>query len=371
MGDKTAIAWTDATWNPIVGCSRVSEGCRHCYAEKIAARFSGPGQPYHGLAVHTKSGEARWTGKVRVIPERLTDPLRWMRPRRIFVNSMSDLFHEGLTDTAIAEVFTVMASAPQHTFQILTKRPERMRDLVTRLQYIQGLQLVQTKDGRSHLLITARAIFREDFQRALDAGAVRYAPGQEHKPASRWDPPNVWLGVSAEDQATADARIPLLLQTPAAVRFVSAEPLLGSVDLKKLRSPFYETPGGTGREVYPLDGLMAIPDCDWEVPRLDWLIVGGESGPGARPCDLAWIRSLVAQCRAAGTPVFVKQLGSRPIGEWGPNPPTYHLTDTTVSPWCDSVELSRTKGGVWKLVDRKGGAMDEWPADLRVQEWPR
>lgn len=198
----TEISWTDRTWNPIRGCSRVSEGCRFCYAEGVAYRFSGPGQPYEGLA-RKVNGRAAWTGKVRLVESALTEPLSWRKPARIFVNSMSDLFHEHVSDEFIAAVFGVMAAAPQHTFQVLTKRAERMREVVSAL----SVELVR----ECTLKLTGRMI-RGDWMLPL---------------------PNVWLGVSCEDQQRADERIPLLLQTPAVVRFVSCEPLLGPIDLSR------------------------------------------------------------------------------------------------------------------------------------------
>lgn len=239
MGDKTGIEWTDATWNPIRGCSRVSEGCRNCYAERVAARFSGPGQPYEGLAV-MKNGDPRWTGIVRLIEDRLPDPLKWKKSRRIFVNSMSDLFHENVQDSWIRLIVRIMQDASQHIFQILTKRPERMAKW---------------------------SCFGHDSLK------------------------HVWLGVSVEDQATADERIPLLLETPAAVRWVSAEPLLGPVDFQRFQ-----------------EHLPPAVHLGW-LDDIDWLVCGGESGPGARPMHPDWARSARDQCVAAGVPFFFKQWG--------------------------------------------------------------
>lgn len=260
MGDSTGIEWTDATWNPVRGCSRVSEGCRNCYAERTAARFSGPGQPYEGLAERRGKGTGlpRWTGEVRLVPDHLADPLRWRKPRRIFVNSMSDLFHERLSNEAIAAVFGVMAAAPQHTFQILTKRARRMREWFTWA-------------GRLNL-----DELREFAYRAVngDSDAVRVARG------TTWPLPNVWLGVSTEDQETYVERVRDLHFVPAAVHFISAEPLLGAIDMR-------------ANEINPA----------W----LDWVIAGCESGPRARPCDVAWLRSLRDQCASAGVAYFLKQ----------------------------------------------------------------
>lgn len=278
MGD-TKIGWTDKSWNPIRGCSRVSEGCRHCYAEQVAARFNAPGQPYHGLAT-VKNGHAAWTGEVRFIEEHLTDPLKWRKPRRVFVNSMSDLFHEKVSHEWLDRIFAVMALAPQHRFQVLTKRPDRMR------AYLSG---PGTNDRLGNCL-----------------AGLYDAHGGVH-PSWGWGfgypmppLPNVHLGVSVENQATADERIQLLLQTPAAVRWISAEPLLGPIDL-------------TGYE----DGSWWTEDGQETDKRLDWVVVGGESGKGHRTMELAWLEQIVQQCRAAFVPVFVKQDSGPKPGQQG------------------------------------------------------
>lgn len=287
MADKTAIEWTDATWNPTVGCSIVSKGCTNCYAMKMAARLEAMGQPiYRGLTKPSKAGPV-WTGTVRLNPAVLTKPLSWRRPRRIFVNSMSDLFHEALSDKAIDQVFAVMALCPQHTFQVLTKRPERMR------AYMRGVA-----EFRAHATV-------KRFARLMPLPFPKGWSGFE------WPLPNVWAGVSVEDQATADARIPILLRTPAAKRFISAEPLLGPVDLRNLTvARRYGT------------GLLDALTCDFKdhhgqvlagppsgTGPLDWVIAGGESGPDARPAHPDWFRSLRDQCAAAGVPYFFKQWG--------------------------------------------------------------
>jgi protein gp37 len=272
------IAWTDVTWNPVRGCSRVSPGCENCYAERTAARFSGTGQPYHGLAVMGEH-RPRWTGEVRLVPEHLADPLRWRRPRRVFVNSMSDLFHEKLANEEIAAVFGVMAAAQAHTFQVLTKRPERMRE---------WFEWVVSVGPSAHVLGAARGVRWYAWDRL---GSFRHPLGYDdtaavspswsgEAPSWPWPLPNVWLGVTAEDQRRADERLPLLLQTPAAVRFVSVEPQLEHV--------FFQ------REWIGAD-------------RVYWVIGGAESGPGARPFNEAWARSLRDQCQAFGAAFFYKQ----------------------------------------------------------------
>ena len=268
MSDGTGIEWTGATWNVVIGCDKVSSGCDHCYAIRTATRMtSNPNpkvsEPYVGTV---KAGE--WTGRVNLIEDRLTLPLRWRKPRRVFVNAQSDLFHKSVTDEFIARVFAVMALAPQHTFQVLTKRPARMRSLLG------GWGI--------HNLVMDRFANDDDLyvRRALAAGG-----GQA------WPLPNVWIGVSVEDQKSADLRIPILLDTPAAVRWLSCEPLLGPVDISRDDWLF----SGKG-------------NC------VDWVVVGGESGPGARPMHPDWARSLRDQCAAADVPFLFKQWG-----EWAPD----------------------------------------------------
>jgi protein gp37 len=319
------ISWTDATWNPIRGCSRVSEGCRNCYAERTAIRYATPHKfaggdqsiavnragPYYGLVKSTSSGP-RWTGEVRFVEEALDLPVRWKKPRRIFVNSMSDLFHEKVEAGWIVSIFDVMRRCPQHTFQILTKRAELMRDWMAVSIY-----------GRDPL-------------------------------------PNVWLGVSVENQETADERIPLLLQTPAAVRWVSYEPALGPADFTRWLKVKRSDAPLAFRQIAVNNVFAAESSIG-----LDWIVVGGESGgPGARPFDLAWARSTIAQCRAAGVPVFCKQLGSFPVwdgcGLVANNPP---------GPTVHDAAFGREM--TWLLLrDRKGGDPQEWPSDLRVREFP-
>lgn len=221
------IEWTDLVWNPVTGCSKVSAGCENCYAERLANRF--------------------WRGRkftdVRCHEERLNQPLTWKKPALVFVNSMSDLFHPKVPTGFIYDCWKVMEAAPWHTFLILTKRPQKMRTMLR--------------------------------------GAIW---GHENPL------PNVWLGVSIEDQKTADYRIPLLLQTPAALRFVSAEPLLEEIDLSA-----YMRGRGERRDL----------------PWLDWVICGGESGPKKRPFNIAWARSLMFQCRVLKTPFFMKQIDKK------------------------------------------------------------
>ena len=283
MGQKTGIEWTESTWNPIRGCSRVSKGCRNCYAETVANRFKGPGEPYEGLIA--KGGQ--WNGEVKLIEHKLDEPCRWSKPRMIFVNSMSDLFHPAVPFETIAGIFGIMAAASWHTFQVLTKRPERM------LEFFQWIdQHPERKDfdnpqarsqlGEDHWIPFFLAQKASELLPNAGAGLTVDIKGC-------WPLENLWLGVSVEDQATADARIPLLLDTPAAVRWISAEPLLGPVDLSSLADP--SKVKGT----------------------IHWVVVGGESGTYARPMHPNWPASLRDQCQSVGIPFLFKQWG-----EWAP-----------------------------------------------------
>lgn len=331
-------------WNFVRGCRRVSAGCENCYAEAVAARFSGLDKagmplPYMGLAKRAKNGEPRWTGKGRFIADKLMDPLRWGPAKsvrhRVFVNSMSDLFFEEFTNEEIAAGFGVMASESQHDFLILTKRAKRMGEWFKWVE----------RDGLPLHEIAARAKI------ALNVDGSIIEKGTE------WPLPNVWLGVSCENQATADERIPELLATPAAVRWVSAEPLLGPVELFGRDDDGNYGPGWHLKSVKQLTdyGTGVEHDVDAQI-GLDWVVVGGESGPGARPMDLAWARAIVEQCRAASVPVFVKQLGARPEVR-------AMKDDINGRPFESAVPF-------W-LRDKKGGDPVEWPEDLRVREFPR
>jgi protein gp37 len=285
----TGIQWTNETWNPTTGCDRVSPGCDNCYALGMAKRLKGMGS-----AKYQTDGDPRTSGPGFGIAEHvdaLDLPLRWRKPRKVFVNSMSDLFHDGVSDGFIGSVFDVMAKTPQHTYQILTKRHGRMRSLLNRWA---------AEGARHDWAGPGTAVFRRGDMAWVGPVA--------------WPLPNVWLGVSVEDQQRANLRIPALLDTPAAVRFLSCEPLLGPVQLC----------GGCAPDAKcAMDGIGDI----------DWVIVGGESGPGARPMELAWVESLVAECQEGRKAVFVKQLGS----VHGPG---------------------------------KGGDMELWPTGLQVREFP-
>lgn len=502
MSAKTGIQWCDATWNPIRGCSRVSEGCRNCYAEVVAARFSGPGQAYEGLARRTSKGEARWTGKIMFVEKHLEDPLRWREPRRIFVNSMSDLFHEDVTDEQIDRIFAVMGLADRHQFQVLTKRPQRMLEYVSepgrccaiaraiaRIRNRRPRKDLENREAKGRAPRSGRRLpegigsrslqegprgmddssgvpgglgnarreaderlgasggvgssARSDSARDYDQSPERTeerqrpvesrtgdvfgtAPSRAGRPSGSedssqgitasedahyrggrsgnpgvattgssgeglggtvrneaegnfgdllpenlethlaWALPNVWLGVSVENQAAADERIPILLDTPAVVRFISAEPLLGPLDL-------------AGYD----DGTW-WNDNDVETDkRLDWVIVGGESGAHARPCDVEWIRDIVKQCAEAKVPCFVKQMGKWITGDHTGQGRTGFDTGFVVNRWLledGSVFIPPVIGArahdrpenaiAFGNCDGHGGNWIEWPSDLRVREFP-
>ncbi|HEX8400492.1 MAG TPA: phage Gp37/Gp68 family protein [Allosphingosinicella sp.] len=276
MADGTKIEWTDATWNIITGCSVVSPGCKHCYAMKLAGTRLKNHESRAGLTVDTKEGPV-WTGEVRFNEGWLDQPLRWAKPRQIFICAHGDLFHAGVTDEQLDRIFAVMGLASQHIFQVLTKRPDRMRDYLSKAT------------GRIADAIIKLRRARSDTSLVVPLPHIR--PG-----AAWWPLANVWCGVSVEDQQRMLERAPVLKDTPAAVRWWSAEPLLGDL-------------GTIPPEMMP-----------------DWVVVGGESGPGARPMHPDWARSLREQCAQAGVPFHFKQWGAwlpagqiaRQTGLWDP-----------------------------------------------------
>ncbi len=304
MGD-TSIQWTDKTWNPTRGCSRVSPGCLNCYAESLAGRYSAygtkPDSPFTGFVTKV-NGHASWTGKLGLIEDKLQDPLSWRKPCRVFVNSMSDLFHENLSDEEIDRVFAVMALCPQHTFQVLTKRADRMREYFSATVEFNGRQW-------------PAALWRLTLDANLRDKTTRQIGDQP------WPLPNVWLGVSVESPAYIE-RVQFLMETPAAVRFVSYEPALEGVDWEP-----WVKPGFDGR-------------------RIDWLIVGGESGPDARPFNPDWARSSIEQCSRYKVPCFMKQFGSK---------------------WAKKQNLQPDQ---WEHVDSHAGDPEQWPEWARVREFP-
>ena len=261
--NRTFIGWTDFTWNPVTGCTKVSPGCKHCYAERTFPRI-GKGRDFTDVQFHS---------------DRIWQPSSRKKPARIFVCSMADIAHEAITDWQIARIWAMMANCPQHTFQVLTKRPKRLHTLLSQESWWAKVEALTHTNPPIHL------------DRPLE---------------------NVHLGVSMES-SSYEERLDYLVDTPAAVHFVSLEPLLEPIDILHLNA-------------------------------LDWVIVGGESGPQARPCDTGWILSIIKQCEKAGVPCFVKQLGRRVRGI--------------------------NEGAPFTLKDTAGADPSEWPAILRVQQFP-
>ncbi len=299
----TNISWTDETWNPTVGCSIVSPGCTNCYAMKMAHRQQflnpDPQSPYWG-STKVVNSKAVWTGKLAMASEKtLLKPLYWKKPKRIFVNSMSDLFHDDVPDEWIDKVFAVMALCPQHTFQILTKRSKRMREYFEFHHEVSG----DTRDDRISYQVSR---LERIFNRAPIKNIGIY----------NWPLPSVHLGVSCEDQTRAEDRIPDLLATPAAVRFVSAEPLLGPIDFENI--PYLD-----GTYLNALAGEVWTPGAGsadsftTKCRKMGWVIVGGESGPGFRPMQIEWAESIQRQCENAGTAFFFKQDSGPKSGKQG------------------------------------------------------
>ncbi len=319
MSDKSRIEWTERTWSPITGCTKVSQGCKNCYAEReVETRWS-------------KNPKSIWFGRkftdIQCHPEQLDAPMRWKTPSRIFVCPRSDLFHESVPDEFIDRVFAVMALAKQHVFQVLTKRPERMLDY---------LSVAESEDS--------------DWLERICDHAVRISGS----PCSAsfiedidWPIHNIWLGVSIEDQPTADERIPLLLQTPAAVRWVSAEPLLGPVSINQYLPDLCFSD-------------IKIRRSANKKPHLDWLVVGGESGPNARPMHPDWPRSLRDQCVNVGVPFFFKQWGewlhysqipkgwsrkTEPLHAWGNGGVSYRIGKKAAGRMLDGRTWDQYPGG--------------------------
>lgn len=318
----TKIEWTDETWNPITGCTVKSDGCKNCYAMTLAGTRLKNHPSRSGLTRQNADGKHIWTGEVRFNEGWLMQPLRWKTPRMIFVCAHGDLFHENVPDEWIDKIFAVMALCPQHIFQVLTKRSVRMREYLT---------------GRWHFMGYDMSVSTRIASTGSDIALSKRFKISHH--LQGWPMPNVWLGVSVEDQATANERIPDLLATPAAVRWLSCEPLLGKVDLQSwLEWPDggCELPDGTPFGCYGCDpeGPSCVCPQDkayynvTEGPRdamgcpewvgadritLDWIVVGGESGPNSRPMHPDWARSIRDQCGAGEVPFFFKQWGS-----WGP-----------------------------------------------------
>ena len=288
MSDGSKIEWTDATVNVINGCSVVSPGCTNCYAMKQAHRFP----VRQGLTRQTKGGMV-WTGEVRFHEPALEQVLRWKRPRRIFWNAHGDTFHESVPDEWIDRCFAAMALTPHHTHQVLTKRPRRARE------YLRG------------------ALTGEHIYSLVNEMAGRREVNDPRVTAANpdcWPLPSVWLGTSVEDQHRANERIPILLDTPAAVRWLSAEPLLGPVDLRRINTMRWRGAEVLNSLTGTLEGMFG-DYCATRLSSIDWVVAGGESGPGARPMHPDWVRSLRDQCAAAGVAFLLKQWGAWLPGE--------------------------------------------------------
>ncbi|MEH1996580.1 phage Gp37/Gp68 family protein [Nostoc sp.] len=304
---STNIQWCDETWNVIVGCSRVSgsPGCARCYAAKAAKSPRLQQFPQYQAV-------GKWDGTVEFVKFQLIKPLYWKKPKRIFVCSMADLFHANVPDEWIHQVMAVVALSPQHTFQILTKRPERMKEYFSQ----QSLWIKWYEAAKDFLWDAISEKF---------GGLINL---QQYFIDQPFPLSNVWLGTSTENQQMANKRIPILLQIPAAVRFLSCEPLLEEIDFRQ---------GGAIQK-------LISDDYEWELVNEDiqWIVVGGESGPNSRPCHIEWLESIVQQCHAAKTSVFVKQLGANAI--FG--------------------------GQRFKTRDKKGGDIEEFPQELQVREFP-
>lgn len=356
MSGKSKIEWTQKTWNPVRGCSEISPGCANCYAARQAIRYAGALEcdvckgeggrqgrkcsacrgsgftyrgPFVGFVERSPLGTPRWTKRVELLGATVLEaPLRWREPATVFVNSMSDLFHEALTDEQIEDVFAIMALASRHTFQVLTKRARRMRDWLNREDIAERMDAA--------------------VERAMDRPSYRGPSGhacfvQEDGEVERWPLPNVQTGVSVENQRMAEERLPLLLEARTAFRFVSVEPMVEAVDLM---SALWN--GAVAEEVM----MRFATDVDEKTASLrpvfglDWVIVGGESGPKARACELGDVRRIVRQCRRSKIPIFVKQLGAH----------------------------ARARAGGFVIPFRtkhpRGGDPLEWPKDLRVREMP-
>ncbi len=342
---KTSIEWTEHSINPIRAkrrstgamghyCQKISPGCANCYASRLQTRF---GMPEFGGAGKPISADL----SIFLDKEKLNEVRKRRKPTTYFWCDMSDLFGDWVPDEWIDQCFATMAWTHQHTHQVLTKRSKRMMEYSATLA-----AMTRQQRGVRWARSMHRGTMLERFVNdKMEAGAD-------------WPLPNVWLGVSVEDQARVDERVPHLLQTPAAIRFLSCEPLLGPIDLTKWLDNDVS---------FAIEGRMGgVPDrAEYVVkpPLLHWLIAGGESGFDARPCAIEWIRQLRDQCQAAGVPIFIKQLGREPTLD---RLPEHHEQPGT---WSIKVEA---KNGKWslRLVSPKGGKPSEWPEDLRVRQMP-
>lgn len=417
----TSIEWTDEVWNPTVGCSRVSPGCTRCYAEKFVHRGLVP--EHRGLTVLREKAGVGWTGDVRFLADRLTLPQTWKRGRRIFVNSLSDVFHENLSHEQRAAIFGAMLMAPRHTYQILTKRPQ------VAVAFEQWLRDSERADGREWWERCFMAAVAEGARVSKYDGPSDRLWVRDFVSARKW-----WIGCTMEDQARVDERMPLLLSLSIlpTKKIVSYEPALEAVDfglqsatcgccrhlrwasrwvwlhrgveadyrgvngLKPLRAHDTFAPSGVYRARGNAHGALSVVAHDGRLLGIkpaefvalkppDWIIVGGESGAGARPFKIEWMRSAIEQCRVGGVPVFCKQLGANvrtrnddnfTIDEEPPDPDFPYWPGDLVSAdrLVDNPNGYREEhqGAPVRVLlrNRKGGDPSEWPADLRAREFP-
>ncbi len=281
----TGISWTDETWNPIVGCSKISPGCQNCYAAESAKSVRLQQFPQYQAV-------KEWNGVIAFVESALPKPLRWKKPKKIFVCSMSDLFHENVTDEMRDRVFAVMRLCPQHTFQVSTKRPENAIKYLTEKTRIRIANLLNSYSPLNPYTLLGH---KEQYRFATSRHLVTFPL------------PNVWVGVTVENQEMANQRIPTLLEIPAAKRWLSMEPLLGKVDLENIIFPDGD-----------IAGVLSESNCHlWYDNLINWVVIGGESGKNARPCNVNLIQAIADQCKQSGVAVWVKQLGKNSIGDTG------------------------------------------------------
>lgn len=352
MANDTTIEWTDKSWQVTRGCSRASRGCTNCYAETMAKRFAGQDRSGKLLPFHEViNQQGRWNGVLLPLPQNLHEPLTWRTPQQIFVNSMSDLFHPKVPLELIGAVHAVAylcyAQKKGHIFQMLTKRPQRAAE------FYQWWGQFSTEERLDFLFQ-----LRPDIKRRMAKLLANALPD--------WWAPNIWLGTSIEDQESADARIPHLLTCPIPRLWISAEPLLGPVDLTSYMGGLCPECGS--REYWQHEAYeMTCQHCgydDWSI-GLDWVVVGGESGPNARVFELEWARAILRQARYikedGGIPpaIFIKQLGARASDAANGVAGAKLELDTTVVP-----------PPTLRLCHPKGSDMAEWPQDLRIRQQP-
>jgi len=311
------IEWTEKTWNPLAGCSKVSAGCQNCYALIMANRLANIGstrEKYKDTTRKTESGKVQWTGKVNFDEKALLEPLRRKKPTIYFVNSMSDLFHENVKEEWIDKVFAVMALCPQHTFQVLTKRPKRMKEyfLSREVNTSQKFRILKASEQFDSYATSEQVKHLSDkVWYDLLQGETKVDRNTRNYVFLK----NVWLGVSVENQEAANERIPYLLETPAHKRFVSAEPLLGNIDLDNIHLRYEYCINSLNGKVYFREWEEEFQKYEYQeylnghYEKLDWVIAGGESGKNARPMHVNWVRSIRDKCKEAGTAFFFKQWG--------------------------------------------------------------